>query len=212
MTPFHTLARVASPLSGLHATVVWSELIGPEGEPSPGPDEQITLDARLARAHAARANVPVVLRVPATREALAELSRVPRLSVEAVIRGDEQRSAEAAIAALDEALDGGLAVRAILASGTTGFDAYRACAMIRGRLGERAPIRVRWDDVLDVKGAALALTFGADELAGPLAPEPLRLKLAQLGGPPEDVRRPSPAYVEALVRAAGHELHRRRSE
>jgi len=72
------------------------------------------------------------------------------------------------------------------------------------------PIRVRWDDVLDVKGAALALTFGADELAGPLAPPLEQKRLAQVGGPPEDGHRPSPAYLETLIRAAGRMPARRR--
>ena len=64
------------------------------------------------------------------------------------------------------------------------------------------PIRARWDGPLDVKGAALALTFGADEMAGPMAPPKQRYKLAQLGGPPEDGGRPSPAFVESLIQAA----------
>jgi 2-iminoacetate synthase ThiH len=100
-------------------------------------------------------------------------------------------------------MEEGALVRAVLASGDTGIDCYRAAAAARLELGTRVPIRVRWDGVLDIKGAALALTFGADELAGPLAPRVERLKLAQIGGPPEDVRHPSPAYVESLIRAAG---------
>ncbi len=105
--------------------------------------------------------------------------------------------------AVARALDAGIRIRAALATGPTGIDAYRAAACARNRLGARVPIRVRWDGVLDAKGAALALTFGADELAGPLAPVRTRAKLAQIGGPPEDAGRPSPSYVESLIRAAG---------
>ena len=94
-------------------------------------------------------------------------------------------------------------MRAALAFGDTGIDCYRAAAATRRNLGTALPIRARWDGPLDVKGAALALTFGADEIAGPMAPPKQRYKLAQLGGPPEDGGRPSPAFVESLIQAAG---------
>lgn len=93
----------------------------------------------------------------------------------------------------------------------TGFEVFQLIAAARRALGPSVPIRARWDGVLDVKAAALALSYGADELAGPLAPPEQRRRLAQLGGPPEDVTRPSPRYVEELIRAAGREPVRGRS-
>src|SRR5207302_1080542 len=143
----------------------------------------------------------VLLRVDA-RDALAA-PRAIGITLEVIVRdaGDA--------AALCRALDGGANVRAALASGATGIEAYRAAAACRKALGTRVPIRVRWDDVLDVKGAALALSFGADELAGPLAAPRERFKLAQIGGPAESARAPSPGYVESLIRAAERAPFRR---
>jgi hypothetical protein len=167
-------------------------------------DEWVALDVAVAR-RMAEAGTPVVLRVTASTDAFDEIPPHPNLSVEVIIR-----NADDAVLVRDAIDDGLVPVRAVLASGGTGIDAYRACAAARQTLGTRVPIRVRWDDVLDVKGAALALTFGADELAGPLAPEPVRRMLAQIGGPPEDVNHPSPVYVESLIRAAGRLPSRRR--
>jgi hypothetical protein len=151
----------------------------------------------------AEGGAEVVLRAGPGFEALLAAPRLAGVALEAIVDGRE------AARAVARALDRGVAIRAALATGPTGFDAYRAAAVARLELGTRLPIRVRWDDVLDVKGAALALTFGADELAGPLAPRRERVKLAQIGGPPEDVGRPSPAYVESLIRAAGRAPFRR---
>src|SRR5262249_21022613 len=114
------------------------------------------------------------------------------------------------VRALGAALARGASVRAALAWGDTGIDCYRAAAAVRRHIGTAVAIRARWDGPLDVKGAALALTFGADEIAGPMAPQKERWKLAQIGGPPEDGGRPSPAFVESLIKAAGRFPGRRR--
>jgi len=198
------LAREVIPRVDAPASFVSSQILTPDGDAG-DVDEWIALDVGVAR-RVAEAGTPVVLRVPAARDAFQLVPPHPNLSLEVVVRGADPL----AIAAVTGALDEDLPVRAVLASGETGIDAYRACATARHALGTRVPIRVRWDDVLDVKGAALALTFGADELAGPLAPEPVRRKLAQIGGPPEDVNHPSPAYVESLIRAANRLPSRRR--
>ena len=181
--------QVLSPLDA-PASYLRSELIVPdEWEAGDDVDEWVALDVAVAR-RLFGAGQPVVLRVPAD-------AIVDDLPLEVTVFGlaDARRVAAA--------LRSGARVRAVLATGETGIDAYRAAAAARLELGTRVAIRVRWDDVLDIMGAALALTFGADELAGPLAPRVERLKLAQVGGPPEDVRHPSPAYVESLIRAAG---------
>jgi hypothetical protein len=176
--------QVLSPLDA-PASYLRSDIIGPdELDDEADVDEWVALDLGVAR------RAGVILRVNA--DALAD-----GVMQEVVVGG----VADARLVA--RALDQGARVRAVLAHGETGIDCYRAAAAARLELGTRVPIRVRWDGILDVKGAALALTFGADELAGPLAPRVERLKLAQLGGPPEDVRHPSPAYVESLIRAAG---------
>jgi hypothetical protein len=175
---------VLSPLDA-PASYLRSEIIGPDELDDAGDvDEWVALDVGVAR----RANA--ILRVNA--DALAD-----GVVQEVIVAG----VADARLVA--RALDQGARIRAVLAGGDTGIDCYRAAAAARMELGTRVPIRVRWDGILDIKGAALALTFGADELAGPLAPRVERLKLAQIGGPPEDVRHPSPAYVESLIRAAG---------
>ncbi len=181
--------QVLSPLDA-PASYLRSELVGPdELDDDSDVDEWVALDAAVAR-RLHGAGETVVLRVAAD-------SIVDHLPLEVAVLGlaDARR--------VTAALRSGARVRAVLATGETGIDAYRAAAAARLELGTRVPIRVRWDGVLDIKGAALALTFGADELAGPMAPRVERLKLAQVGGPPEDVRHPSPAYVESLIRAAG---------
>jgi hypothetical protein len=198
------LARDVVPRLDAPASFVASQIVALDGDGAADVDEWVALDVAVAR-RMAEAGTPVVLRVAASREAFDEIPPHPNLSVEVIVRtGDD------ALLVRDAIDDGLVPVRAVLASGGTGIDAYRACASARHTLGTRVPIRVRWDDVLDVKGAALALTFGADELAGPLAPEPVRRMLAQIGGPPEDVNHPSPAYVESLIRAAGRLPSRRR--
>ncbi|HUS63099.1 MAG TPA: hypothetical protein VMZ28_01105 [Kofleriaceae bacterium] len=198
------LARAVLTPVDAPASFVSSQVIGPDLDEDPGEtDEWIALDPGVAR-RMVGGGAAAVLRVEA-----AELAMAPRLAglfLEVVLRGDDR----AAATDIARALDAGAPVRALLASGPTGIDAYRAAACARHVLGTRVPIRVRWDDVLDCKGAALALSFGADELAGPLAAPPLRIKLAQVGGPPEDSGRPSPAYVESLIRAAGRLPDRRR--
>jgi hypothetical protein len=176
--------QVLSPLDA-PASYLRSEIIGPdELDDEADVDEWVALDLGVAR------RAGVILRVNA--DALVE-----GVMQEVIVGG----VADARLVA--RALDQGAKIRAVLAGGETGIDCYRAAAAARMELGTRVPIRVRWDGILDIKGAALALTFGADELAGPLAPRVERLKLAQIGGPPEDVRHPSPAYVESLIRAAG---------
>jgi hypothetical protein len=202
---------VLSPLDA-PAGFLSSELIVPEraddGEEA-DVDEWVALDAQVAR-QLAEAGSKVVLRAGPGARALIEAPRLDGIELEAVVMGKGPRALEEAAAAVLEAMRAGVRVRAVLAAGETGIDAYRAAAAARQRIGTSAPIRARWDGVLDVKGAALALTFGADELAGPLAPRRERFKLAQVGGPPEDAHRPSPAHVEELIRAAGR-LPARRS-
>jgi hypothetical protein len=176
--------QVLSPLDA-PASYLRSEIVGPdEIDDDSDVDEWVALDPGVARRASA------VFRVSANEI-------VKDVPLEVMVSG----IADARV--VTRAMEEGARVRAVLASGDTGIDCYRAAAAARLELGTRVPIRVRWDGVLDIKGAALALTFGADELAGPLAPRVERLKLAQIGGPPEDVRRPSPAYVESLIRAAG---------
>jgi hypothetical protein len=172
------------------ATYVASEPVG--SHDATDAEEWVTDDAATAR----RLGAAAVLRVAAS----ALVADVP---LEVIIRDEDDAHA------LLAALDGQLQVRAALASGDTGIEVYRAAAIARRVLGGRVPIRARWDGPLDVKGAALALTFGADELAGPMAPPKERWKLAQVGGPAEDGGRPSPAFVESLIRAAGRSATRR---
>jgi hypothetical protein len=204
------LAREVVPRLDAPASFVASQIVSLDGDGDGADvDEWIALDVGVAR-RMAEGGSPVVLRVPASPDAFQLVPPHPNLSLEMVVSGADEPARSLAAATVQKALDEGLPLRAVLASGQTGIDAYRACATARQVLGTRVPIRVRWDDVLDVKGAALALTFGADELAGPLAPEPVRRMLAQIGGPPEDVNHPSPAYVESLIRAAGRLPSRRR--
>jgi hypothetical protein len=200
--------KVLTPLDA-PASFLASHIVGPDfGEEAADVDEWLALDSAVAL-RIAQSGSHVVLRLGPGAESLATAPRLAGLEIEAVLSGaDGDRMAES-LRAIGAALDDGLPIRAVFATGTTGFDAYRAAAAARQALGTRVAIRVRWDDVVDVKGAALALSFGADELAGPLAPEPARLKLAQLGGPPEDVHTPSPWYVEQLIRAAGRLPSRR---
>ncbi len=189
------------------ATFIASQILSPDLEDDDTDvDEWVALDAGVAR-RIAEGGGRVVLRVGPGRASLATAPRLEGLSLEVVVSGPDLDGAIAAVAC---ALDEGVAVRAVLATGETGIDAFRAAGAARHVLGTRVPIRVRWDDVLDVKGAALALTFGADELAGPLAPPLAQKRLAQIGGPPEDGHRPSPAYLETLIRAAGRMPARRR--
>jgi hypothetical protein len=202
------LARAVIPHIDAPASFVSSRVIGPDTEDDV--DEWVALDPAIAR-RMAGAGQRVLLRVGPGRDALDEAPRVGGLRFEAIVLGDDDAACEAAAMAVRDAVDDEAPVRAVLATGDTGLDAYRAAAIARRVLGTRVPIRVRWDDILDVKGAALALSFGADELAGPLAPELERRKLAQLGGPPEDLRRPSPHCVEQLIRAAGRQPGRRRT-
>lgn len=198
------VAPVEAPASYLH-----SQLLSPEEPDGDEVDEWITLDVDTARRIAA-AGDRIVLRWPALT--LHEAPRMQGLSFEAVVQGQSGAALDEALRALGLALARGVAVRAALAFGDTGIDCYRAAAAMRRQLGTALPIRARWDGPLDVKGAALALTFGADELAGPLAPPKQRYKLAQLGGPPEDGGRPSPAYVESLIEAAARFPARRRPD
>ena len=196
------LSPLAAPASFLH-----SQLIGPE-ELEGDVDEWVALDAAVAR-RIAGAGQAIVLRWPARD--LKHAPRVQNLTLEAVVDGPHAAAVEEAVTEVAIALAAGIAVRAVLASGDTGIDCYRAAAAARRSLGTSLPIRARWDGVLDIKGAALALTFGADEIAGPLAPEKERWKLAQIGGPAEDGGKPSPAYVESLMKAAGRLPARRRA-
>jgi hypothetical protein len=188
------LSPLAAPASYLH-----SQLIGPE-ELDGDVDEWVALDAAVAR-RIAEAGQAIVLRW--TARDLRTAPRVQNLTLEAVVDGNTPELRERELIEVATALAAGIAVRAVLASGETGIDCYRAAAAARRTLGTALPIRARWDGVLDVKGAALALTFGADEIAGPMAPPKQRYKLAQLGGPAEDGGRPSPAFVESLIQAAG---------
>jgi hypothetical protein len=199
-------AQVLSPVEA-PASFVHSLLLSPEEPESDDVDEWITLDAETAR-RVATANERVVLRWPALT--LAEAPKLQGISFEAIVQGATGAELDASLRALGVALARGTAVRAALAFGDTGIDCYRAAAATRRALGTALPIRARWDGPLDVKGAALALTFGADELAGPMAPPKQRYKLAQLGGPPEDGGRPSPVFVESLIQAAGRFPARKR--
>lgn len=205
-----TLAEIArevlSPLQA-PASFVHSQLVGPDEPDSDDVDEWVALDPAVAR-RMAEGGGRVVLRLSALE--LQDAPRLQGLTVEAVVAGESAAALERAVQAVGAALAAGLGVRAVLAHGETGIDCYRAAAAARRNLGTAVPIRARWDGPLDVKGAALALTFGADELAGPMAPPKQRWKLAQLGGPPEDGGRPSPAYVESLIQAAGRFPARRR--
>jgi hypothetical protein len=201
MTSLTELARETLAPIDAPATYVASQIIGPDFEAeTPDVDEWVALDVSVA-ARMALGGGAVLLRVEA-KDALSA-PRATGLSLEVIVRdaGDA--------VALSRALDGGASVRAALATGSTGIEAYRAAAACRKALGTRVPVRVRWDDVLDVKGAALALTFGADELAGPLAAPKERWKLAQVGGPAESGSEPSPSYVESLIRAAERAPFRR---
>lgn len=206
--PLAEIAReVLSPLQA-PASFVHSQLIGPdEPEASDDVDEWVALDAGVAR-RIAEAGGRVVLRAAAVE--LADAPKLQNLTFEAVVQGATGADLDASVRALATALAAGVGIRAALASGDTGIDCYRAAAAARRQLGTALPIRARWDGPLDVKGAALALTFGADEIAGPMAPPKQRWKLAQLGGPAEDGGRPSPAYVESLIQAAGRFPARRR--
>jgi hypothetical protein len=196
------LTPVEAPASFVH-----SQLIGPEESESDDVDEWIALDEAVAR-RIAEGGGRVVLRWPALL--LHEAPRLQGLSLEAVVQGASGAELDEAVRAVGVALARGASVRAALAFGDTGIDCYRAAAATRRSLGTAVPIRARWDGPLDVKGAALALTFGADEIAGPMAPPKQRFKLAQIGGPPEDGGRPSPAFVESLIQAAGRFPARRR--
>jgi hypothetical protein len=210
MTANSSLAEIARevllPLSA-PASFVHSELLGPDEAESDDVDEWIVLDEAVAR-RIVEAGGRAVLRWPAAD--IANAPRVPGLLLEAQLLGPDAASVEAAAQALAAAVAAGAPVRAALAHGDTGIDCYRAAAAARRALGTAVPIRARWDGPLDVKGAALALTFGADEIAGPMAPPKQRWKLAQVGGPPEDGGKPSPAFVESLIQAAGRFPARRR--
>jgi hypothetical protein len=205
-----TLAEIArqvlSPVEA-PASFVHSQLLSPDVPDSDDVDEWVTLDAETAR-RVAEAGDRIVLRWPAPT--LHEAPRLQGITIEAIVQGADAAALDEEVRALGVALARGASVRAALAFGDTGIDCYRAAASIRRNLGTAVPVRARWDGPLDVKGAALALTFGADEIAGPMAPPKQRWKLAQLGGPPEDGGRPSPAYVESLIQAAGRFPARRR--
>ena len=208
-----TLAEIArellTPLQA-PASFVHSQLLLPDAAEAGSDedvDEWIVLDGAIAR-RIVEGGGRAVLRWPA--HTLDAAPRVAGLAYEAVIMGADAAALDDAARALQSALAGGAPVRAALALGETGIECYRAAAAARRILGTALPIRARWDGPLDVKGAALALTFGADEIAGPLAPPKQRWKLAQLGGPPEESGRPSPAFVESLIQAAGRFPARRR--
>jgi hypothetical protein len=196
------LSPVEAPASFVH-----SQVIGPEEDESESDDvdEWVALDIAVARRILAGGG-RVVLRWPAAL--LDEVA--PGVTIEAVVQGATAVELDESVRALGAALARGASVRAALAWGDTGIDCYRAAAAIRRQIGTAVAIRARWDGPLDVKGAALALTFGADEIAGPMAPQKERRKLAQIGGPPEDGGRPSPAFVESLIKAAGRFPGRRR--
>jgi hypothetical protein len=198
--------QVLSPVEA-PASFVHSQLLSPDEPESDDVDEWVTLDAETARRIAA-AGDRVVLRWPSLM--LHEAPRIQGISFEAIVQGTSGAELDEALRALGIALARGCAVRAALAFGDTGIDCYRAAAATRRQIGTALPIRARWDGPLDVKGAALALTFGADEIAGPMAPPKQRYKLAQLGGPAEDGGRPSPAFVESLIQAAGRFPARRK--
>jgi hypothetical protein len=211
MTSLVELARATLTPLDAPASFVSSQIIAPDVEEvNVDIDEWVALDAAVAR-RMAEGGGQVVLRVGPGVGPLLDAPRLPGLSLEAVVSGHDVFALTEAAEAVVQALDAGVNIRAVLATGETGIDAYRAAAQARHILGTRVPIRVRWDDILDVKGAALALSFGADELAGPLAPQKQRWKLAQVGGPAEDVTRPSPIYVESLIQAAGRLPARRGS-
>lgn len=199
--------QVLSPVEA-PASFVHSLLLSPDEPECDDVDEWVALDAAVAR-RIAEAGERVVLRWPALL--LRDAPRLQGLFLEAVVAGVSSVALEDSVRALGTALAAGVPVRAALASGDTGIDCYRAAAATRRALGMAVPIRARWDGPLDVKGAALALTFGADEIAGPMAPPKQRMKLAQIGGPPEEGGRPSPAFVESLIRAAGRFPTRRRA-
>lgn len=205
-----TLAEIArqvlSPVEA-PASFVHSQLLGPEEPDSDDVDEWLTLDADTAR-RIADAGGKVVLRWPSLT--LQAAPRLQGITLEVIVQGGDAAALEASVQSLGVALARGASVRAALAFGDTGIDCYRAAAATRRNLGTAVPIRARWDGPLDVKGAALALTFGADEIAGPMAPPKQRYKLAQLGGPPEDGGKPSPTFVESLIQAAGRFPARRR--
>jgi hypothetical protein len=189
------------------ASFVHSQILGPDEDDEQDVDEWIALDGGVAH-RIITAGERVILRWPAVD--LKNAPRIAELMFEAVVEGATGSALEASVRALAAAIGARIPVRAALAFGETGIDCYRAAAATRRIIGTAVPIRARWDGPLDVKGAALALTFGADEIAGPLAPEKQRHKLAQIGGPPEDGGRPSPAYVESLIKAAGRFAARRR--
>ena len=196
------LSPVEAPASYVH-----SQLLSPDEPESDDVDEWLTQDADTAR-RLAEAGERIVLRWPALT--LHEAPRLQGISFEAIVQGATGAELDESLRALGVALARGTAVRAALAFGDTGIDCYRAAAATRRQIGTALPIRARWDGPLDVKGAALALTFGADEIAGPMAPPKQRFKLAQLGGPPEEGGRPSPAFVESLIQAAGRFPARRK--
>jgi len=198
--------QVLSPVEA-PASFVHSQLLSPDEPESDDVDEWVTLDVETARRIAA-AGERVVLRWPSLT--LHEAPRIQGISFEAIVQGTSGAELDESLRALGIALARGCAVRAALAFGDTGIDCYRAAAATRRQIGTALPIRARWDGPLDVKGAALALTFGADEIAGPMAPPKQRYKLAQLGGPAEDGGRPSPTFVESLIQAAGRFPARRK--
>jgi hypothetical protein len=200
---------VLTPLSA-PASFIHSQLLGPDLAAAPEDDdvdEWIVLDAAVATQIVAGGG-KALLRWAA--HDLAHAPHVAGLQLEAAVDGTSAAALEASVVALVAAIAAGTPIRAALAIGDTGIDCYRAAAAIRRGIGTALAVRARWDGPLDVKGAALALTFGADEIAGPLAPPKARYKLAQLGGPSEDSGNPSPAFVESLIQAAGRFPARRR--
>jgi hypothetical protein len=197
---------VLTPLSA-PASFIHSQLLGPDAPEDDDVDEWIVLDAAVAR-QIVEGGGKAILRWPALD--LANAPRVAGLQIEAAVDGTRAAALDESVRALVAAVAAGAPIRAALAYGETGIDCYRAAAAVRRGLGTALSIRARWDGPLDVKGAALALTFGADEIAGPMAPPKARYKLAQLGGPAEDGGKPSPAFVESLIQAAGRFPARRR--
>ncbi len=200
---------VLTPLSA-PASFIHSQLLKPDVSDAPEDDdvdEWIVLDAAVARQIVAGGG-KALLRWPA--HDLANAPRETGLLLEVAVDGTNAAKLDEAVRALVAAVAANVPIRAALAFGETGIDCYRAAAAIRRGIGTALAVRARWDGPLDVKGAALALTFGADEMAGPLAPPKARYKLAQLGGPAEDGGNPSPAFVESLIQAAGRFPARRR--
>src|SRR5262245_3078513 len=79
--------------------------------------------------------------------------------------GDERPvTSEADALTLLQAWHAGERGFAAVCGGDTGIDVYRHVALAARHLSGRVPVRVKWGPRLGIKAAALALSFGADEL------------------------------------------------